>query len=354
MQRVVEELTRIFLADIKDPLTRGRIDAASVVRRTTEPLLRAMLPDVAPQDAFERLRALPFVEISRDGLVLHEAVREAGAAALRAADPGRYRQYRRAAWGELRAEVVDRSDARAVALHRRHAVPDREPTVREAFFPSGAQVYAVEPALPRDEDAIRAITSSGARRRSTACSADWWDEAPEGFSLIRDRDGHVVGFYAMFDPAEVSRGRLWTDPVTRVLGRAPPRPSGSQGRACAVPAPVAGRRGRRGALADPGRRLAGHQAHLHGDAAAVCAASTRRSATWHVRPDHRPPAVPPTRGRGRRLRRRDLPLRRPGLRAVLGRRLAGGSARRGARPRGRRSSSTSTPASSSCTASGSL
>src|SRR4051794_18610885 len=106
-QRVVEELTRLFLADIDDPLTRRALDAASVVRRTTQPLLRAMLPDAAPQDAFERLRALPFVESGRDGLVLHEAVRHAGATALRAADPGRYREYRRAAWRALRADAAN-------------------------------------------------------------------------------------------------------------------------------------------------------------------------------------------------------------------------------------------------------
>lgn len=216
MQRVVEELTRVFLADVEDPLTRRALEAASVVRCTTEPLLRAMLPDVVPRDAFERLRALPFVEISRDGLVLHEAVREAGAAALRAADPGRYRQYRRAAWSQLRAEV---SSAGTPELWRYTAdtlylIENR--TVREAFFPSGAQVYAVEPAVPGDEAAIRAIYESQEPAGAAGRLTEWWNEAPEGFSVIRDRDGHVVGFYAMFDPAEVTRGVVWADPITRV------------------------------------------------------------------------------------------------------------------------------------------
>lgn len=216
MQQVVEELTRLFLSDVEDPLTRQALDAASVVRRTTQPLLRAMLPEAAPQDAFERLQPLPFVETSRDGLVLHEAVRQASAAALRAADPGRYRQYKRAAWRELRAEG---SAAGAPELWRFTADTlylIENPVVREAFFPSGAQVYVVEPAKASDGDAFQAICDFQEPPESAAHIASWWAEAPEAFSAIRDRDGAVVGFYAMFDPEAVRRGLLWSDPITRI------------------------------------------------------------------------------------------------------------------------------------------
>lgn len=215
-QRVVEELTRIFLADIEDPLTREAVDAASVVRRMTQPLLRAMLPDAAPQDAFARLRALPFVEAGRDGLVVHEAVRQVSATALRAADPGRYREYRRAAWRELRSEVASaatpelwRNTADALYLIE-------NPTVREAFFPSGAQVYMVEPARASDGEAILAISEAHEPPASTRLLADWWDEVPDTFSVVRDRAGLVVGFYAMADPRAVRRGLLWSDPLTRL------------------------------------------------------------------------------------------------------------------------------------------
>jgi hypothetical protein len=215
MQRVVAELTRVFLADVQDPLTRQVLDAASVVRCATQPLLRAMLPEAAPQDAFERLHALAFVETSRDGLVLHDAVRQASAAALRAADPGRYRTYRQAAWRQLRAEM---SAAGTPELWRHTADAlylIQNPIVREAFFPSGAQTYAVEPARASDGDAIRAISDSQEPPGSASRLAIWWDEAPEAFSVVRDRDGVVVGFYAMFDPAAVHRGALGADPITR-------------------------------------------------------------------------------------------------------------------------------------------
>src|SRR3954454_7544180 len=69
-------------------------------------LLGAMLPDTAPVDGVERLRALPFVETARNGLIVHEAVQQAIAAALRAAEPDCYREYRRLAWHQLRSDVA--------------------------------------------------------------------------------------------------------------------------------------------------------------------------------------------------------------------------------------------------------
>ena len=64
-----DELTALYLDGLDDS-TRAALDAASVVRRTTLSLLEAMLPERAP------LRALPFVQLGHDGLVVHDTVRE--------------------------------------------------------------------------------------------------------------------------------------------------------------------------------------------------------------------------------------------------------------------------------------
>ena len=101
---VADELTSLYLGQL-DPLTRQALDAASVVRRPTISLLAAMLPDAAPQDVFDRLLRLPFVELGNDGLVVHDTIREVVATSLRAADPGRSRRYRLAAWRRLRDEI---------------------------------------------------------------------------------------------------------------------------------------------------------------------------------------------------------------------------------------------------------
>ena len=85
----------MYLEDVPDPLTRRALEAASVVRRMTQPLLGAMLPESPAQDAFDRLLTLPFIDFGGDGAFLHDAVREPISSFLRASDPSRHREYRR-------------------------------------------------------------------------------------------------------------------------------------------------------------------------------------------------------------------------------------------------------------------
>jgi hypothetical protein len=215
VQRVVEVLTRLYLADVQDPITRQALDAAAVVRRTTLTLLQAMLPHVAPQDAYERLRSLPFVESGLDGLMLHDVVQQVIAAALKAADPTSYRSYRRAAWRQLRAEVraAARQELWRYTADMLYLIEN--PIVREAYFPSGPYPLAVESAHAEDRQAIRTIVerwdgSSGAKLLDC-----WWSRLPEAFRVVRSRDSAVVGFYCMFDAQAADAGTLREDPVTR-------------------------------------------------------------------------------------------------------------------------------------------
>ena len=57
------------------------------------------------------------------------------------------------------------------------------------------------------------------RRHEPAAAAAhllaWWEHAPQGFRVVRDRDGAVVGFSLLFEPDRVSYGAIEADPVTR-------------------------------------------------------------------------------------------------------------------------------------------
>jgi hypothetical protein len=101
---VVTELARVYLSGL-DQRSRAVLDAACTLRRPTMSLLGALLPDVPPNDAYDMLRPLPFVEFGPDGLVLHDTVREVVAALLRINDPPAYRAHRIAAWRQLRREL---------------------------------------------------------------------------------------------------------------------------------------------------------------------------------------------------------------------------------------------------------
>lgn len=227
---VLDGLTRLFLEDVPDPVTRTVLEAASVVRRTTASLLAQLLPDVEPQEAFGRLRDLPFVEIRQDGLVLHEAVQGSVAGYVRSTDPTRYRRYRRAAWRALRDEV---RQAPAAELWRYTAdmlYLIENPVIREAFFPSGAQPLAVEPARPEDEAAIRAITRRHDGEVAADAMAGWYRRAPGSFSAIRDRDGVTVAWFCLLDRALIFDAGV-DDPVVagwRRHIRANPPPAGQE------------------------------------------------------------------------------------------------------------------------------
>lgn len=210
---VVEELIRLYLSDVKDPLTREILDAASIIRRTTRSLLYAMLPHAALQDAIERLRAFPFVESGRDGLIIHDAIRQAIASSLKAEDPNRYRLFRQAAWKQLRQEMraAGKSELWRYTADLLYLIEN--PIVREAFFPSDLQPYAVEPAKPDDLGDIQTITEQNDGPQAAALIEWWWRHLPNAFNAVRDRNGAVSGYYHMFNPATVKRSLLKEDPV---------------------------------------------------------------------------------------------------------------------------------------------
>ena len=214
-QRVFEELIKLYLSDVDDPVTRRALDAASVVRRVTISLLKAMLPDAAPQDVFERLRALPFVDNEHDGLRLHDLVQQAIATSLRASDPQRYQEYRRLAWQQLSIEA---RGIRSPGLWRYTAdllYMIENPVVREAFFPTGAQHFMVEPARAEDGTPILEITRMHEPSEAADLIEAWWHHAPQSFHVVRDGEGEVAGFYLLFDPAAVDPTLLQRDPIAQ-------------------------------------------------------------------------------------------------------------------------------------------
>ena len=181
-----------------------------------------MLPAIAPQDAIEKLRALPFVETGRDGLVMHQAVQEAVSAALKSADPERYRNHRRAAWRQLQEEAA-RAGTRDLWRYTADTLYLIEnPVCREAFVPHRGtdRLPPIEPAGARHGKEMLRIHAEHIEPPSSASLLrGWWSEAPGSFSVVLDRDGGVAGFYVMFDARSVGRRAVLADPVTAAWRR---------------------------------------------------------------------------------------------------------------------------------------
>ena len=217
--RVVAELARLYLEDVADPLARRALEAAAVVRTTTEPLLAAMMPGEDAHEALLSLLRLPFVDAGRDGLVVHEAVRDSVGAFLRRMNPVRHRDYRRAAWRELRDEAREPPPGDLWRYTADMLYLIENPVVREAFFPSGAQPLAVEPAAPGDGPAIAAVARVHEGPEAAAWLERWWAELPESFSAIRDRDGAVVGFFSLLETRSILPSDVPGDPVVDAWAR---------------------------------------------------------------------------------------------------------------------------------------
>ena len=214
LPEAIDALTRLYLADVTDPVTRRVLQACSVVRRVTHSVLHAMLPETAPDDAFERLRMLPFATSGRDGLIIHDAVREAISGQIRAMDPNTYRDFKRRAWRQLQ---VESRNAGIDELWRYTAdilyLLDN-PVVREAFFPSGGPRFSVQDFRPGDLDAVVSILERHDTEESRLATLQWLRVHPETFFVVRDQRGEVMGFHSIFEPQRVSPELLAADRMT--------------------------------------------------------------------------------------------------------------------------------------------
>lgn len=212
LDRLLDEFTRVYLDEL-DPATHDLLQAASVVRRITRPLLAAMLPDVDAWKAFQALTALPFVERTSEGLSIHDAVQQVVLNDLRGSDPARHRDLRRRAWTHLREELreVPRS---ALWRHTADMVYLIEnPFVREAHFPSDAHAYAIEDATPADEAAIHALIGHFEPPTSAELLRTWWRRRPDVFRVARDTAGAVAGFFILTPSDRLDLRTFGDDPV---------------------------------------------------------------------------------------------------------------------------------------------
>lgn len=212
VKAIVEGLTDLYLGGL-DAKTRLALDAASIVRRSTLSLLGAMLPDTAPQDAFDCLATMPFVELGDDGLVLHDTVREAIAALLRSSDPARSKRYRAAAWRQLRDEAAHAPQHEIWRYTADLLYILENPIVREAFFPTTDHLFSAEAARGADGPAIIEIAQRHLTPSWAAIMATWWGLAPDAFRVVRDRLDAVVGFCIVCELDRVSHRLVGEDPM---------------------------------------------------------------------------------------------------------------------------------------------
>jgi hypothetical protein len=89
------------------------------------------------------------------------------------------------------------------------------PVVREAFFPAGATQLAVEPARPEDDAAIRDIVCRHEGPSAAERLLRWWRRLPQTFSVVRGRNGQIIGLSCKLESDRVESAWTLEDPITR-------------------------------------------------------------------------------------------------------------------------------------------
>lgn len=211
--KVLQQLTQAFLAGLPEKTTEV-VEATSVVRRVTEPLLEALFADSNVRELFYNLQVLPFIDVTSDGLIFHDVVREVISKDLASRSPERYRSYRSHA-----LRFLSKESRQAVARGLWQYTADllyliENPTVRDAFFPEGGTELRVEPASASDAGDILAITENSEPEESAQLIERWLDRHPETFFVARTRDGKPEAFYIAFEPSTVDHNILEEDPLT--------------------------------------------------------------------------------------------------------------------------------------------
>ena len=218
-QRAISAIAQRFLAEIEEPQLREAVRAASVVRRVTRSLLRALMPSLRDDLLFDQLAGLPFVESAHDGLIIHDAVREAIRTDLEAIDPTICQRYRRAAWQQLNHEAKSAAFGNLWRYSADLIFLINNPAIRESFFPRDVAKYYVERAGAEDGAGILSIAAEHEGREAALIVADWWRHLPTSFWVVRDAHGKIAGFYCLLDPNDAAPSVVRRDPLTSAWAR---------------------------------------------------------------------------------------------------------------------------------------
>jgi len=220
--QVLEHMAALFLEDA-DSGTIQVVQAACLVRTANAPLLVAMLPHMPPDEALDRLRALPFVSAGPHGLVVHDAVRGPVAAALKSRDPARFQAYRRAASQVVRDQYKQspRSDLWRCTADVLYLLENEN--LREGFFPTTESPVSVEPARAADGPSISAIIHNFDGPQSRQALEQWWHYHPDSFFVVRDEHGGLQGFYLAIVASKVHKNVIGRDPLAASWSRDLPR-----------------------------------------------------------------------------------------------------------------------------------
>jgi hypothetical protein len=196
---IVRHLWSLFLETVPDAWRREALDVCAVARVTDEPLLVTLLGEADGREAFEWLRAQPFVESGPRGLVPHDLVRELLVADARWRDAAGLVALSRRVNAALHARIPSASAPEAQRLKMDSLYVTRVRPSNAAFFDWGALDGRVERADAADAPWIFDAVARHEGGESSELARAWWHAAPEAFHVFRATDDARFGLLVLLD-----------------------------------------------------------------------------------------------------------------------------------------------------------
>jgi hypothetical protein len=213
---VIRVLLRQFLRDVPDPLQRAAVEAASVVRVTTEPLLAHLLGIEDAHGLFDWLAGRSFIVLAPDGLFPHDLAREVITTELRWRDADRYGELltRANAYFRVRIERHNWTTTRDWLYAFHH-----HPVFRSAFaLPKSTRLFADRP-IPTDIPLLLGMIERHEGAESARLAARWFDTPYADIRVIREGATPVGMLVILSVTNETPRDLVDADPATRAIWR---------------------------------------------------------------------------------------------------------------------------------------
>ena len=193
---ILQSLIRRLADTELDAAHLGALGVAATARVTTVDLLRDVLADVEPVEAFEWLASRSFAEPLGDGLTLHELVRKAMHADLCRRDPERERVLRR--------RIVDYLYERAIvgrvllSIDLAHLVENE--AIRWGYSWDGSVDHRVDDLRAGDAATIERLLTQRGHEGWFAQSRRFFGEAPSRVAVARDAEDRLCGYQVSVTP----------------------------------------------------------------------------------------------------------------------------------------------------------
>lgn len=177
-------------------------------------MLERLSPGPEPDAVFEWLRCRPYVRHGREGLVVHDMVREALRQELRWRDPERARDLSTRAVDEYCDQIDGATDARSDICMSLAWMLSHEPTVRDIFQGARGDLHvdlAQRNDLPDLRRMVERFDGVESREAIEALLHSW----PQAFTVARDAHGRARGLWVELSFAVHQRPDLGIDPTLR-------------------------------------------------------------------------------------------------------------------------------------------